>query len=59
MNIAHFYLFWVVRMLSILADCDRGIFGIQSSKKAEIEGLIERLEEANESKEPTKNLEQV
>ncbi|XXG44784.1 hypothetical protein AAC387_Pa02g0045 [Persea americana] len=38
---------------------NRGIFGVQSGKKSEIEGLVKLLESQNPNPDPTENLEKV
>ncbi|KAB1208208.1 putative plastid-lipid-associated protein 7, chloroplastic [Morella rubra] len=42
-----------------LEGVDRGIFGIPSAKKAEIEGLVKLLESQNPTPDPTLKLEKV
>lgn len=38
---------------------NRGIFGVPSAKKSEIEGLVKHLEFLNPTPDPTLNLEKV
>lgn len=38
---------------------NRGIFGVQSGKKSEIESLVKLLESQNPNPDPTGNLEKV
>ena len=38
---------------------NRGIFGVPSAKKSEIEGLVKQLESLNPTPDPTLNLEKV
>ncbi|XP_004306596.1 PREDICTED: probable plastid-lipid-associated protein 7, chloroplastic isoform X2 [Fragaria vesca subsp. vesca] len=42
-----------------LQGINRGIFGVPSAKKSEIEGLVEQLESQNPTPDPTVNLEKV
>ncbi|KAF5727692.1 plastid-lipid-associated protein 7 chloroplastic-like [Tripterygium wilfordii] len=42
-----------------LQGINRGIFGVQSAKKSEIEGLVALLESQNPTSEPTSNLNKV
>lgn len=43
----------------MLKGINRGIFGVPSAKKAEIEGLVELLESQNPTPDPTVNLDKV
>lgn len=44
---------------SLLIGVNRGIFGVSSQKKAEIEDLLESLEAVNPSPRPAENLDTV
>ncbi|KAF3337654.1 structural molecule [Carex littledalei] len=45
-----------IALYQALEGVDRGIFGIKSAKKSEIEGLVEMLESQNPTPEPTTQL---
>jgi hypothetical protein len=47
---------WDGVVLLYFEGVDRGIFGITSAKKSEIEGLVEMLESQNPTPEPTTQL---
>ena len=42
-----------------MAGIDRGIFGLQSQRRSEIEELVRQLEDRNPNPDPTAQLEQV
>lgn len=45
-------------LLYLFEGVNRGIFGITSAKKSEIEGLVEMLESQNPTPEPTTQLQE-
>ncbi|KAL6228511.1 hypothetical protein ACLB2K_002460 [Fragaria x ananassa] len=46
-----------LHMQCVLLCINRGIFGVPSAKKAEVEGLVKQLESQNPTPDPTVNLE--
>ncbi|MQM09245.1 hypothetical protein Taro_042112 [Colocasia esculenta] len=46
-------------LLQSLQGIDRGIFGVQSQRRSEIEGLVRSLESRNPTSDPTDHLDQV
>ncbi|PHT65609.1 putative plastid-lipid-associated protein 7, chloroplastic [Capsicum annuum] len=48
-----------IQLYDVLQGINRGIFGVSSEKKSEIEGLVRQLESQNPTPEPTLSLDKV